>query len=119
VVVRDWLAPRKIKGAAGRVTGVEFAKTKLDAKGKLVETKEVVTIPCDMVLKAVGQTLAEKTLSGLVLKDGKIAVNKQYQTSLKGIFAGGDCTKTGQDLTVQAVQDGKLAAHAIDAYLRG
>jgi glutamate synthase (NADPH/NADH) small chain len=118
VVVRDWLAPKKIKGSAGRVTAVEFSKTKLDAKGKLVETKVVVSIPCDMVLKAVGQTLLERQLAGLALKDGKIAVGKDYMTSLKGIFAGGDCTKTGQDLTVQAVQDGKLAAHAIDSYLR-
>ena len=119
VVVRDWLAPRKIKGAAGKVTGIDFVRTKLDAKGKLVETKEVVTIACDMVLKAVGQTMLEEQLAGLVLKDGKIVVGKNYMTSLKGIFAGGDCTKTGQDLTVQAVQDGKLAAQGIDAYLRG
>jgi len=119
VVVRDWLAPRKIKGAGGKVTGIDFVRTKLDAKGKLVETKEVVTIACDMVLKAVGQTLLEEQLAGLTLKDGKVVVGKNYQTSLKGIFAGGDCTKTGQDLTVQAVQDGKLAAHAIDQYLKG
>ncbi len=119
VVVRDWLAPRKIKGTGGKVTAVEFVRTKLDAKGKLVETKDTVTIACDMVLKAVGQTLLERTLAGLELKAGKIAVNKDYQTSRKGVFAGGDCTKTGEDLTVQAVQDGKLAAHAIDRYLKG
>ncbi len=89
VVVRDWLAPKKIKGAAGKVTGVEFVRTKLDAKGKLVETKETVTIQCDMVLKAVGQTMIEETLAGLELKNGKIAVTKGYATSLKGIFAGG------------------------------
>jgi glutamate synthase (NADPH/NADH) small chain len=124
VVVRDWLAPKKIKGESkvkggGKVTAVDFVRTKLDAKGKLVETKEVVTIPCDMVLKAVGQVMLSAALDGLTLKDGKIAVSKDYKTSLKGIFAGGDCTKTGEDLTVQAVQDGKLAAHSIDAYLRG
>ena len=118
VVVRDWLAPKKIKVSAGKVAGIEFVVTRLDAKGKLVETKDKVAIACDMVLKAVGQTLLEKALAGLALKDGKVAVGKDYMTSLKGIFAGGDCTKTGQDLTVQAVQDGKLAAHAIDAYLK-
>ncbi|HEY1722500.1 MAG TPA: NAD(P)-dependent oxidoreductase [Magnetospirillaceae bacterium] len=124
VVVRDWLAPKKIKGPskgkdAGKVTAVEFVRTKLDAKGKLVETKETVTIACDMVLKAVGQTMIEETLAGLELKNGKIAVNKDFATSLKGIFAGGDCVKSGEDLTVQAVQDGKLAAHAIDRFLKG
>ena len=118
VVVRDWLAPKKIKGAGGKVTAIEFVRTKLDAKGKLIETKETVTIPCDMVLKAVGQTMIEETLAGLELKGGKIVVNKSYATSLKGIFAGGDCVKSGEDLTVQAVQDGKLAAHAIDKFLK-
>jgi glutamate synthase (NADPH/NADH) small chain len=34
-----------------------------------------------------------------------------------GIYAGGDCTALGQDLTVQAVQHGKLAAEAIHSQL--
>jgi dihydropyrimidine dehydrogenase (NAD+) subunit PreT len=33
------------------------------------------------------------------------------------VFAGGDSV-AGLDLTVQGVQDGKLAAHAIDRALR-
>ena len=36
---------------------------------------------------------------------------------LPGIYAGGDCEAPGQDLTVQAVQHGKLAALAIHADL--
>lgn len=38
---------------------------------------------------------------------------------MKGVFAGGDCIRSGEDLTVQAVEDGKQAAHAIDTYLKG
>jgi glutamate synthase (NADPH/NADH) small chain len=37
---------------------------------------------------------------------------------LQGVWAGGDCVLGGEDLTVSAVQDGKLAALSIDAYLR-
>ena len=33
------------------------------------------------------------------------------------LAAGGDCVDTGHDLTVQAVEDGKRAAEAIDRYL--
>ncbi|GER04539.1 hypothetical protein JCM17846_22210 [Iodidimonas nitroreducens] len=36
---------------------------------------------------------------------------------MPGIYAGGDCIQSGDDLTVQAVQDGKLAALAIDQAL--
>jgi glutamate synthase (NADPH/NADH) small chain len=40
-------------------------------------------------------------------------VDAQFRTSLAGVYAGGDCVAPGQDLTVQAVQHGKLAAKAI------
>ena len=38
------------------------------------------------------------------------------KTSLDGVWAGGDCIDGGEDLTVSAVQDGKLAAIAIDRH---
>jgi len=43
----------------------------------------------------------------------KIHVNGRFRTKLPGVYAGGDCVAPGQDLTVQAVQHGKLAALAI------
>jgi glutamate synthase (NADPH/NADH) small chain len=71
-------------------------------------------LAADMVLKAVGQKFGG--LEGPLLEGGRIAVDAHYQTSLPGLFAGGDCV-AGQDLTVQAVQDGKMAARAIHKYL--
>jgi glutamate synthase (NADPH/NADH) small chain len=68
----------------------------------------------DTVLKAVGQKFAG--LDGVRLENGRIAVDAVHTTSLAGVFAGGDCV-AGQDLTVRAVQDGKLAARAIHAFL--
>ena len=51
-------------------------------------------------------------------RDGeRIRVDENMRTSLAGVYAGGDCTALGQDLTVQAVQHGKLAAEAIHAQL--
>jgi glutamate synthase (NADPH/NADH) small chain len=37
---------------------------------------------------------------------------------LEKVWAGGDCVVGGDDLTVSAVQHGKLAAISIDQYLR-
>jgi glutamate synthase (NADPH/NADH) small chain len=54
----------------------------------------------------------------LELNGGRLAVNADRQTSLPDVWAGGDCI-AGDDLTVAAVQDGKLAAMAIDRRLRG
>ncbi|MBZ1530392.1 FAD-dependent oxidoreductase, partial [Leuconostoc mesenteroides] len=57
-------------------------------------------------------------LAAQLARDGeRIQVDAHMQTSIPGIYAGGDCTALGQDLTVQAVQHGKLAAEAIHAQL--
>jgi len=61
--------------------------------------------------------LSDAQFSKLDIERGKIVVSDDYQTSIKGVFAGGDCIASGEDLTVQAVEDGKQAAHAIDRYL--
>ena len=49
--------------------------------------------------------------------DVKIEVDAHGRTSLAGVYAGGDCVAPGDDLTVQAVQHGKVAAAAIHADL--
>jgi glutamate synthase (NADPH/NADH) small chain len=49
---------------------------------------------------------------------GRIAVDDERKTSLDNVWAGGDCVVGGEDLTVCAVQDGKLAARSIDDYLQ-
>jgi glutamate synthase (NADPH/NADH) small chain len=79
-------------------------------------------LPADQVFKAIGQALAHGqpqagTQDMPATKDGKVVVNADGETSLPGVWAGGDCI-AGVDLTVQAVQDGKVAAHAIDRRLR-
>jgi glutamate synthase (NADPH/NADH) small chain len=45
-------------------------------------------------------------------------VDEERKTSLAGVWAGGDCVYGGEDLTVSAVQDGKLAAISIDHFLK-
>jgi glutamate synthase (NADPH/NADH) small chain len=77
-----------------------------------------------MVLKAIGQSFVANdlvpSLSSEVpaLRDGRIVVDLDRRTSLPRVFAGGDCV-AGPDLTVVAVQDGKLAAAAIHRELGG
>ncbi|MBB6251823.1 NAD(P)-dependent oxidoreductase [Nitrospirillum iridis] len=117
VVLRTWLAPRAIEGMGGAVTAVEFERMVMEG-GRLIGTGERVTEPCDVVLKAVGQKLVAGGLDGLALAGGRIQVDGHLATSLPGVYAGGDCIKSGEDLTVQSVADGKAAAFAIDAYLK-
>ncbi len=114
VVVKLWARPMRFEGD-GHVAGAVFEKTALK-DGKLAGTGETFKVPADLVLKAIGQAL--EPLAGVKIEKGKIAVGADFQTSLPGIFAGGDCIDTGEDLTVQSVEDGKRAAHAVDAYVR-
>jgi glutamate synthase (NADPH/NADH) small chain len=122
VRIKHWARPVRLVGEAGQVVGVQFEYTQLDAAGRLIGTGETFSLEADQVFKAIGQVLVPDPMrSGakqvLEMEDGKIAVDAQRHTSLPGVWAGGDCV-AGVDLTVQAVQDGKVAAHAIDRWLR-
>ena len=112
----EWVQPRRFIGSDGGVSAVEFEYTRLDAAGRLSGTGETLTIAADMVLKAVGQAFAASGEMPEVRK-GRIVVDMNYATSLPGVWAGGDCVGTAADLTVQAVEDGKRAARAIDRAL--
>jgi dihydropyrimidine dehydrogenase (NAD+) subunit PreT len=118
VRMRTWAAPQEVLlDAAGRVRGMRFEKTRLD-DGRLVGTGEFIEIEADAVFKAIGQALEPAGLSDPMARQiaragDKIEVDAQFRTAVAGVYAGGDCVAPGQDLTVQAVQHGKLAAHAI------
>ena len=73
----------------------------------------------DYVVMAIGSKPEEKIMQTLPVeksKKGYITVNENYQTTEKGIFAGGDIT--GQKATVAwAARAGRKAAEAIHEYL--
>jgi glutamate synthase (NADPH/NADH) small chain len=75
-----------------------------------------------MVFKAIGQTFVAEPLDGagdvIRLEGGRIAVDEERRTSMPGVWAGGDCIAGGEDLTVAAAQDGKLAAESIHRALQ-
>ena len=122
VTIRHWAAPRKLL-VSERVSGVEFEKTELDSDGNLCMTGETWSLDADVVFKAVGQSIASETLGDVATtigqEQGKLLVNEERKTSLDDVWAGGDCISGHDDLTVSAVQDGKIAAISIDQYLRG
>lgn len=117
VTIRHWAAPKEVLSEGGAVKGMRFAATALSG-GKLVETGETFTLDADMVLKAIGQTfVAEPVGKGIALEGGRIVTDAEGQTSLARVWAGGDCRVGGRDLTVEAVEHGKVAAVSIHAAL--
>ncbi len=118
VRMKTWAAPLAVLlDDAGHVRGMRFEQTRMEA-GKLLGTGAFIEIAADAVFKAIGQSmdavgLSDEMAQQIARAGDKINVDSAFRTALPGIYAGGDCVAPGQDLTVQAVQHGKLAAMAI------
>jgi glutamate synthase (NADPH/NADH) small chain len=116
VIIRHWLAPKAILGKDGKVAGIEVEYTAI-RDGRLIGTGEMGVIAADQIMKAIGQTFSASGLGPLQFQNGKIAVDPGGRTSMEGVWAGGDCTGTGEDLTVAAVAQGRDAAESITRVL--
>jgi dihydropyrimidine dehydrogenase (NAD+) subunit PreT len=113
--------PVHVNLSNGSVRSLECVHVKLgtpDSSGR--PTPEPIPgsefrLPADQIVKATGQE-KPRLASLLKLKTNKgfIEVSDSFETSLAGVYAGGDCVRArGAASTVMAVQDGKLAARAI------
>ena len=119
VLIRTHAQPHRILTEDDQLAAVEFEYTEFDANGQLTGTGETFVLAADQLFKAIGQALDASPLEASEkpeLKAKRIKVDKFQRTSLPDVWAGGDCTP-GNDLTVTAVQDGKIAALSINEYL--
>lgn len=119
-----WLAaPKEVRGVDGKVNELVCSVMELgepDASGRRapVDTGKTFSLEVDMVIKAAGQVPFEDLVksSGLDNKNGKVVINDNCATNIKGVFAGGDCVNGGKEV-VDAVQAGKDGAASILKYL--
>ena len=77
-------------------------------------------LPVDTVVKAIGQKPRRELLDwieGVELRHGRIAVDEAGRTGNPRWFAAGDAVNGGATV-VEAVREAKLAANAVDAFLR-
>lgn len=99
--------------ANGSLREVEFAYTHPGQTG-VEPSGETFRLQADQVFTAIGQTLGE-------LPDGLSATGRKLdpENLPAGVWAGGDCTGGGEDLTVTAVAQGRDAAENIHTALMG
>ncbi len=102
----------------GCLESVTFVRNRLgepDESGKpafiKIENSEF-TVPCRVLIFAIGQTPDESILPE------RVTVSGRHETTRKGLFAAGDFAMGNGDV-ISAVADGKQAAAKIDAYLTG
>lgn len=117
-----WSAPVKLHVDGNKLTSVEFARTGLNPDGKLELFDDHFTVDADVVFKAIGQKVETQSLTELdhpiSIDGGRIVVDTNRKTNLNDVWAGGDCITGGEDLTVAAVEDGKVAAQSIHQHLQ-
>ncbi len=121
----EYLAsPKEILAKEGKVSAIicnRMALGEPDASGRStpIDTGETFELAVDMVIKAAGQTPFEDIITKADLQNakGKVKINDDFSTNLKGIFAGGDCVNGGKEV-VNAVQDGKEAALSIFEFVK-
>jgi len=121
------VAPKRVLGRSGRVTGVELTRMRLadgDASGRRrpvpIDGSEFA-IECDMVIPAIGSRPSVEHAHGVMELNGDGGVLADPITGLtsqSGVFAGGDCVSGGSTV-VAAIGDGQRAAVAIDRLLGG
>lgn len=121
------VAPKRILGENGKVTALECIRMELgepDESGRRrpipIEGSEFV-INLDAVIPAIGEAPDVSLLPNGAKVTGRKTIECEpltLETSLPGIFAGGDVV-SGPATVVDAIAAGKRAAVSIDRYLRG
>jgi len=120
VEIRFLTQPVRVETHDGHVTGVVCIPMELDpsSAGRALARPSggpEFFIPADQIVKAIGQQKPGlAAMLGLQTNGGFLRVNEHFETSLPGVYAGGDCIRAKNSAsTVMAVQDGKLSAAAI------
>ena len=110
-----------LEGASGKLTALHGIGVERKA-GQLVDIAgSELTIPCDVLLLALGFTGpdARPLVDQLGIRiDARGNVEGQYATNVPGVFVAGDARR-GASLVVRAIAEGRECARAVDARLRG
>jgi len=120
VLILTRARPQQLLSGDEGISGVTFEYTQTGPDGRLAGTGRFFMLEADQVFKAIGQRFNDELLHPGELpeiENGRIRVDEERRTSLQGVWAGGDCI-AGTDLTVVAVQDGKLAAESINQIMQ-
>ena len=127
VTIVNSLGPKRFLQKDGQLSGVEFKRCTavFDKKGAFnpsYDETDQTTLEGDTVIVAIGQaadlSFTKQTGIKISQKGGLEADPVTLETSIPGVFAGGDVFY-GPKSIVEAVESGKEAAESIHRYLNG
>ncbi len=126
----EYLAsPLEMLGKSGRIDALRCIRNRLGDPDRSGRRRPVPVagsefeIPCDVVVPAISQEpdlafLGDKHSFGVSRWNTFEVDPTTLQTSVPGVFAGGDCV-SGPATVVEAVAAGQRAAVSIDCFLKG
>ncbi|MFC1534866.1 FAD-dependent oxidoreductase [Thermodesulfobacteriota bacterium] len=128
VVIHPLWAPKRIIHRDGKLTGMEFARSRtvFDEEGRSflsVDEETTREVAAETIIISIGQApdisfLSRDSQLERALWGGLTVDENSLVTNIPGIFAGGDFT-TGPSTVIKAIASGRRASLAMDRYLRG
>lgn len=115
---------KRIIGENGRVTGIEFLRTKLEYSpvppyrtASPMPDSEFI-LPADSVIVAIGQRSDPASISSRIKVSGSriLTAEDRFSTDMEGLFAAGDCM-SGPANVISAIARGRKCALEVDEYL--
>jgi heterodisulfide reductase subunit A-like polyferredoxin len=125
ITIRNGWGPRRILGN-GSVTGIELKRCirVFDDQKRFnpsFDEKDLTTVEADQIIVAIGQMVDEQLVAHINVQNERGCFKADPvtgQTSVPGIYAGGD-NATGPMSVIDAVAAGKRVAESIERYLKG
>jgi glutamate synthase (NADPH/NADH) small chain len=124
---RDFaIVTTRLEGDGGKLTRLHATRVEVATEGGRAVVRprpdQPLAFPCELLIVAIGFVGPELAALG-PLSDrrdprGNLAVDARFATGEPGVFAAGDVVR-GASLIVWAISNGREAARACDAYLRG
>ncbi len=124
VIFHTSRGPKRFVGKNGKVSGIEtlICTSVFDEDGRFNPVFEACSeeiIEGDMIIVAIGQTADLEFLDKEIKVGRGIEIDKSnFQTSMPGVFAGGEIV-TGPGSAIEAMAMGNKVAIAIEKYLKG
>ena len=121
VVFAELLAP--VGKENGELVCAQMKLGEADESGRRspVETGKTISLKADTVITAVGEKIDPSLYQAIGAEldaKGRPVVDRNLQTSVKGVYAAGDCRR-GPATVVKAIADAQLIAAAIVAGAKG
>ena len=115
VEFKDLLAPVKVENGVLICHKVELGDMDASGRRKPIETEEVVEIPADTVIAAVGEKTDKEFYEAnriVTNKKGCPIVDENLMTNIEQVYVAGDGLN-GPATVVEAIRDGMKAAEAV------